>query len=342
MTSPFTSPPPPYSPEHPHIILDHQKLPQTPSDPPPPLLSGDLAIESPKPRGMKGKDGDIFHMSPTTALTLLARSVELLVSMSGDGPPTPPASTPNTPGANTPGAPSDASVDDEHHDVHRSMESSFFFPAPSTSNSNNEEFDGVRMRQGGRMRQRDNEQPASPESLQLLESDSPRSVIHHGGVDDSLHYGTIKRKFWCKSVPETPLEEYLFRIHRFCPLSTAVYLAASYYLHRLSITDRIIPLTRLTAHRLVLAAVRIAAKTLEDLSYPHRRFAKVGGLTDLELSRLEVSFCFLMDFELKVDRGMLEAQVEILNSSVEAQVRMGKAGLVMDHRGEKFDDEDFP
>jgi hypothetical protein len=119
------------------------------------------------------------------------------------------------------------------------------------------------------------------------------------------------------------------RIHRFCPLSTAVYLAASFYLHRLSITDRILPLTRLNAHRLVLAALRVAAKTLEDLSYPHNRFAKVGGLNDLELSRLEVSFCFLMDFELKVDRAMLQAHMDVLRNSVEAQVMMGKDGLVL-------------
>jgi hypothetical protein len=79
----------------------------------------------------------------------------------------------------------------------------------------------------------------------------------------------------------------------------------------------------------VLAALRVGAKTLEDLSYPHTRFAKVGGLNDLELSRLEVSFCFLMDFELKVDRAMLQAHVDVLRNSVEAQVMMGKDGLVL-------------
>lgn len=113
------------------------------------------------------------------------------------------------------------------------------------------------------------------------------------------------------------------RIQRFCPLSTAVYLAASYYLHRLAITDRIIPLTHLNVHRLVVAALRIAAKTLEDKSYRHIRFAKVGGLNDLELSRLEVSFCFLMDFELKVDRAMLQSHADFLRGNVEAQAVLG-------------------
>ena len=111
-------------------------------------------------------------------------------------------------------------------------------------------------------------------------------------------------------------------LHRFCPLSTAVYLAASHYLHRLS-HSKIIPVTRLNAHRLVLAAVRIAAKTLEDLSYAHARFARVGGLADLELQRLEVSFCFLMDFELRVDRAMMEEVVGVMRAAVER----GMAGV---------------
>lgn len=85
----------------------------------------------------------------------------------------------------------------------------------------------------------------------------------------------------------------LARIHRFCPLSTAVYLAASVYLHRLAVTERVIPITRLNVHRLLLAALRVASKGLEDLSYPHKRFAKVGGLSEYELSRLEVSKCHL-------------------------------------------------
>jgi len=97
-----------------------------------------------------------------------------------------------------------------------------------------------------------------------------------------------------------------FRIHRFCPLSTAVYLAASVYLHRLAVTERIISITRLNVHRLLLAALRVASKGLEDLSHPHKRFAKVGGLTELELSRLEVSesnqppLFFLRDFILSL------------------------------------------
>ncbi|CCX04538.1 Similar to Cyclin-U2-1; acc. no. Q9SHD3 [Pyronema omphalodes CBS 100304] len=284
MSSPFASPPPPYSPEHPHVILDHEKVPTVMADLPPEFHED---TDSPKPRGLRGKDGDIFHLAPSGALTLLSRYVELLVSMTGDLLPTPPTSHPTTPSAER-----------------RDSTGDYCFGSPTNEN-------------------RESTPPASD-----TDSEAGESVIHHGGVDDTTHYSTIARKFWSKSAPEVPIEDYLFRIQRFCPLSTAVYLAASYYLHRLAIIDRIIPITRLNVHRLLLAALRIAAKTLEDLSYPHERFAKVGGLKDLELSKLEVSFCFLMDFELKVDRSMLQSHTDFLMKTLEAQVLLGKEGLV--------------
>lgn len=46
-------------------------------------------------------------------------------------------------------------------------------------------------------------------------------------------------------------------------------------------------------------------KALEDLSYPHSRFAKVGGVSETELARLEISFCFLTNFEFKTSKETL-------------------------------------
>jgi len=177
MTSPFASPPPPYSPEHPHVILDHEKLPSVMADLPPQLPS-----DSPKPRGLRGKDGDIFHLAPSAALTLLARYTELLVSMTGDVPPTPPPSNPATPGS---------TCQDRRHSG-----GGYYFASSASS-----VVDGIRIK--------------SPISTPESEGDDifgeGKSIIHHGGVDDTTHYGTIARKFWCKTAPEIPIEEYLFR-----------------------------------------------------------------------------------------------------------------------------------
>ena len=90
------------------------------------------------------------------------------------------------------------------------------------------------------------------------------------------------------------------RIHSFCPMSCAVYLATSFYLHKLAVEERAIPVTRRNSHRLLLAGLRVAMKALEDMSYPHSRLSKVGGVSTRELVLLEISFCFLTNFELIV------------------------------------------
>jgi hypothetical protein len=51
-------------------------------------------------------------------------------------------------------------------------------------------------------------------------------------------------------------------------------------------------------------------KALEDLSYPHAKMAKVGGVSEAELARLEISFCFLVGFELVVDESRLQKHYE--------------------------------
>lgn len=57
-------------------------------------------------------------------------------------------------------------------------------------------------------------------------------------------------------------------------------------------------------------------KALEDQSYPARRFAKVGGVSEAELKRLEIAFCYVSNFELRVTQEMLEEHVEQLRKGI--------------------------
>jgi hypothetical protein len=98
-------------------------------------------------------------------------------------------------------------------------------------------------------------------------------------------------------------------------MSTAVYLATSFYIFRLAVDERAIPVTRRNCHRLLLAGLRVAMKALEDLSYPHSKVAKVGGVSEAELARLEVSFCFLVGFELVVHEETLLKHWEVLKQA---------------------------
>jgi hypothetical protein len=91
------------------------------------------------------------------------------------------------------------------------------------------------------------------------------------------------------------------------------------------VLERAIVVTKRNAHRLLLAGLRVAMKALEDLSYPHGRFARVGGVSDKELARLEISFCFLTGFELGVNVPVLSQHWELLRRGTECWNVLGDA-----------------
>jgi len=138
------------------------------------------------------------------------------------------------------------------------------------------------------------------------------NVVGAGAQPLYVQHGALARKFYSKRPPPISTEDYLMRMHKYCPMSTAVYLACSLYITRLAIHEKILPVTPRNVHRLMLACLRVAMKALEDLSWPHARFSKVGGVSEGELGRLEITFCYLMDFSLKVDAAMLQREAESL------------------------------
>ncbi|KAF3915406.1 Cyclin-U4-3 [Arthrobotrys entomopaga] len=289
---------------------------------------------------------DIFKMPPTTALQLLARSMEFLVSCTPESKFQPPASIkPSTAFPNIASNPSWVNP----YPGHRSpaISPSFQSTSPEASEAGFaftttcvDNIDGVTVKR----------KAVSPEMLspppQFLNSPDDRfsgKVIAEGveAMDNMTQYSTITRKFWSKTAPPISVEDYLFRIHRYCPLSTSVYLAASLYLHRLAIKENILPITTLSVHRALVAALRVAAKTIEDCTHSQKLFAKVSGLSEVELSKLEVSFCFLTGFDLTVNESMLRKQSEVLRKQAEMQVKVGTAGLMKRGRLTITDDGDL-
>lgn len=123
--------------------------------------------------------------------------------------------------------------------------------------------------------------------------------------EDTFQLRMLSRKFLSKKIPPIALKDYLQRLHRYCPMSTAVLLAASVYITKMALVEKVVRPSPKNMHRLVLAGLLVATKALEDLSFPHSRVARVGGVSEQELSKLEVTFCFLADFDLRVDARML-------------------------------------
>ncbi|EAQ91667.1 hypothetical protein CHGG_03602 [Chaetomium globosum CBS 148.51] len=268
---------------------------------------------------------ETFKVSAEAALKLLSAGIEALVSMTGDIPPTPPPMSPTIPHMR--------GMDAEKINIVRSnseknlarlaqRSSAATSPMPGrsplqhvqsasdaaetlTTTSQPQEVDGVRLRTT-------NPAPAAaPGHITChLTTDAPAVQSPANAIPTTartVHY----------LPPPISVTEYLSRVHNYCPLSAAVYLATSLYIHRLAVLERAIVVTKRNAHRLVLAGLRVAMKALEDTYYSHDVIARVGGISGKELGRLEISFCFLTSFDLAVDASMLKQHWELLQKGTE-------------------------
>lgn len=136
----------------------------------------------------------------------------------------------------------------------------------------------------------------------------------------------IIKRFLGKTKPDISIWTYLLRIHHYCPMSPAVYLAASLYVYRLCISLKSFVLTPLSAHRLILATLRTACKSTEDINFTQKRFATVSGVTTMDLYRLEIAFLFLIDFDICVDSAGLQHHLVTL-TELQAQAEKHRQAL---------------
>ena len=135
---------------------------------------------------------------------------------------------------------------------------------------------------------------------------------------DERQLAAITRRFFSKKPSPIPPTIYLARLHKYCAHSAAVYLWLSTTLFRLVRHEGVLTLGKRNVHRVLLAGLDVASKALEDHSWAHARMAQVGGVCGEELTRLEVGFCFLCDFELQVGAERLKEGGEEVWSVVQS------------------------
>lgn len=216
---------------------------------------------------------NVMEMERETAMKIVQRAVLALANAAGDIPATPPLSRPQTPSSK------------ENFPMsgygHRRTASRPATPIPAEKEKTHKV------------------------ELDPAEASHDEPTITHGDIGagaqpESVQRANMARKFFSKSVPKVSIEDYVNRIQQFCPLSTGVWLAAGSYILRLCVIEKSVPLTHRTMHRLVLASLVVAMKALEDHRWPQRRFAGVGGVDELALSRLELCVEFLLGFDLQI------------------------------------------
>ncbi|KAL8782241.1 MAG: hypothetical protein Q9213_005571 [Squamulea squamosa] len=284
--------------------------------PPPPSPSADQSalpqITSPTEEiqnlgfGSIDNEIDIYQMSELAALKMLCDTAEALIKITGDVPPTPPIATVQAPRSRVVSLGAENQTPSSRSssvDRRRSQ------PPPSKEWNTAESVP---------------ERAKTPIGSPEAKPTEPMHVVCPDPAPLYIQHGAIARKFYSKVAPPIPLEEYLLRLQKYCPMSSSVYLAAGLYIYQLAVVQRLIPVTVRNVHRLLLGALRVAGKAVDDTNFRHKRFAHVGGVTEPELGRLEIAFCFLTNFDLRVTAEMLQEHVRVARDIGHMQEKLSK------------------
>jgi hypothetical protein len=95
---------------------------------------------------------------------------------------------------------------------------------------------------------------------------------------------------------------YLSRMIRYGACSPSCAVVGLVYLQRLKTKEPTACVTSHNLQRLVLVAVMLANKYLDDLYYSNKHWAKIGGITVQELNHLEATALHLLDWKMHVTR----------------------------------------
>ncbi|CAE8636123.1 unnamed protein product [Polarella glacialis] len=114
-------------------------------------------------------------------------------------------------------------------------------------------------------------------------------------------------RFHSKVEPAIGIHQYMQRVWQYFKCSDACHVMALIYIDRLVKLHPDFTVTNFTIHRLLAAATVIAAKYLDDVYYCNAYYAKVCGLSLLEMNALEANFVSLIRWKLNIERAEYDA-----------------------------------
>ncbi|URE02551.1 Cyclin [Musa troglodytarum] len=119
--------------------------------------------------------------------------------------------------------------------------------------------------------------------------------------------------------PAISVRGYLERIFRYAGCSPACYVVAYIYLDRFARRYPAVSFDSLNVHRFLITSVLAAVKFMDDIYYNNAYFAKVGGISLMEMNYLEIDFLFSIGFELNVTPAIFSSYCSILQRELYLQ-----------------------
>lgn len=126
-------------------------------------------------------------------------------------------------------------------------------------------------------------------------------------------------------MPPISLDAYCERVAKYTKCSSMCFVTALIYMTRIAKRDPSLHCTGLSVHRLLLTGVLLSAKFLDDSYFNNSVYARVGGIANKELNRLELEMLRLLEFRLYVAPELVQQTAVALLSGAAAQEVLGEA-----------------
>lgn len=120
----------------------------------------------------------------------------------------------------------------------------------------------------------------------------------------------ILQCFDAKQVPEITIMEFLDRFAVYLKTDSSTYFVSYVLIERLAKLNPGLLITPLNVHRLLVTAITVTEKILNDFYWRNTDYAIVGAITNEELNFLEVEFIKGINYDLGIAREEYEKAVE--------------------------------
>jgi len=105
-------------------------------------------------------------------------------------------------------------------------------------------------------------------------------------------------RFHSRAAPQISIKDYILRVVKFCKLEKAMLIVCLYLADLFTNSYVNFTLNSLTVHRFLITAFTVAAKGLCDQFCSNTLYARVGGLSVIELNLLEVEFLVRVQYRI--------------------------------------------
>ena len=148
-------------------------------------------------------------------------------------------------------------------------------------------------------------------------SDLLNNICEENKIKSETINKSIK-PFMTKNIPSMSIKDYLIRLSQFTKMNESTIILILIYIDRICNINNF-RLSYRNIYKLILSSMIIAIKYNEDNFYSSEVYAKLGGLSLLELNYLEFQFLILIKFSLFIEKDLFDKYNDYLLSFQEEE-----------------------